>query len=152
MRPRRSRRNAGARFFAIPADVAEAGDCERLVATTVDQFGAVDILVNDAALFAVRPLIDADAAEAARFFAVNAIGPLIAARAFARWAIDHKRGGAIVNVSSIAAGKPAPGPGALFGVEGGARELDPIDGGRVGWTWAARQCGRAGPCRDRRGA
>ena len=62
-------------------------------------------------LFAVLPLIEADAAEAARFFAVNAIGPLNAARAFARSAIDHKRGGAIVNVSSIAAGRPAPGLG-----------------------------------------
>ena len=82
-----------------------------MIATTVDKFGAVDILVNNAALFAVLPLIEADAAEAARFFAVNAIGPLNAARAFARWAIDHKRGGAIVNVSSIAAGRPAPGLG-----------------------------------------
>jgi NAD(P)-dependent dehydrogenase (short-subunit alcohol dehydrogenase family) len=80
-----------------------------LVAGTVERFGAVDILVNDAALFAVRPLIDVDASEAARFFAVNAIGPLLAGRAFARWAIDHKRGGAIVNVSSVAAGKPAKG-------------------------------------------
>ena len=93
----------------VQADVAKAEDCELLVAATVERFGAVDILVNDAALFAVRPLIDVDAAEAARFFAVNAIGPFIAARAFARWAIDHKRGGAIVNVSSIAAGKPAKG-------------------------------------------
>ena len=96
---------------AVPADVAEAADCERLIATTVDKLGAVDILVNNAALFAVLPLIDADAEAAARFFAVNAIGPLNAARAFARWAIDHKRAGAIVNVSSIAAGRPAPGLG-----------------------------------------
>jgi NAD(P)-dependent dehydrogenase (short-subunit alcohol dehydrogenase family) len=78
-----------------------------LIVATVGQFGAVDILVNNAALFSVLPLIDADAAEAARFFAVNAIGPLIASRAFARWAIDHQRSGAIVNVSSIAAGRPA---------------------------------------------
>ena len=69
----------------------------------------VDILVNNAAVFAVLPLIEAGAAEAARFFAVNTIGPLNAARAFARWAFDHGRGGAIVNVSSIAAGRPAPG-------------------------------------------
>jgi NAD(P)-dependent dehydrogenase (short-subunit alcohol dehydrogenase family) len=101
----------GRPVLAVPADVAEAADCERLVATTVDKLGAVDILVNNAARFAVLPLIDADAAEAARFFAVNAIGPLNAARAFARWAIDHERGGAIVNVSSIAAGRPAPGLG-----------------------------------------
>ena len=97
----------GRSVLPIAADVAAAADCERLIANAVNRFGAVDILVNNAALFAVMPLIDADAAEAARFFAVNAIGPLNAARAFARWAIDHGRGGAIVNVSSIAAGRPA---------------------------------------------
>lgn len=102
-------KECGRPVLPIAADVAKAEDCELLVAATVDRFGAIDILVNDAALFAVRPLIDLDAAEAARFFAVNAIGPLIAARAFARWAIDHKRGGAVVNISSIAAGKPAKG-------------------------------------------
>jgi len=91
----------------IAADVAEAADCERMIATTVERLGAVDILVNNAALFKVLPLIDADSKEAARFFAVNAIGPLNAARAFARWTIDHGREGAIVNISSIAAGRPA---------------------------------------------
>jgi NAD(P)-dependent dehydrogenase (short-subunit alcohol dehydrogenase family) len=99
----------GRPVLPVPADVAETDDCERLIATTVDRLGGVDILVNNAALFAVVPLIEADAAEAARFFAVNAIGPLNAGRAFARWAVDHKRGGVIVNVSSIAAGRPAPG-------------------------------------------
>jgi NAD(P)-dependent dehydrogenase (short-subunit alcohol dehydrogenase family) len=99
----------GRPVLPVPADVAEAADCERLIATTVAKLGAVDVLVNNAALFAVLSLIEADAAEAARFFAVNAIGPLNAGRAFARWAIDHGRGGAIVNISSIAAGKPAQG-------------------------------------------
>ncbi len=101
----------GTPVLTATADVAEPADCERMIATTVERLGAVDILINNAALFAVRPLIDADAAEAARFFAVNAIGPLNAARAFARWAIDHGRGGAIVNIGSIAAGRPAPGLG-----------------------------------------
>ncbi len=107
----------GAPVLALRADVAEAADCERLIATTVGELGAVDILVNNAALFAVRPLIEADAAEAARFFAVNTLGPLNASRAFARWAIDHKLGGAIVNVSSIAAGRPAPGLGLYSGTK-----------------------------------
>ncbi len=101
----------GGSILAVKADVADAADCERLIAATVDHLGAVDILVNNAALFAVLPIMEADAGEAARFFAVNAIGPLNAARAFAGWAIDHKRKGAIVNVSSIAAGRPAPGLG-----------------------------------------
>ncbi|MGB7973883.1 MAG: glucose 1-dehydrogenase [Roseiarcus sp.] len=101
----------GAPVLAVIADVAEAADCEHLILATVAKLGAVDILVNNAALFAVLPLMEATAAEAARFFAVNAIGPLNAARAFARWAIDEKRPGAIVNVSSIAAGRSAPGLG-----------------------------------------
>jgi len=101
----------GRLVLPIQTDVADARDCERLIAAAAEAFGAADILVNNAALFAVRPLIDADAAEAARFFAVNAIGPLNAARAFARFAIAGKHKGAIVNVSSIAAGRPAPGLG-----------------------------------------
>jgi NAD(P)-dependent dehydrogenase (short-subunit alcohol dehydrogenase family) len=102
-------KECGRPVLVIPADVAEPDDCERLIATAADELGGLDILVNNAALFATLPLMDASAAEAARFFAVNAIGPLNAGRAFARWAIDRKRGGAIVNVSSIAAGKPAQG-------------------------------------------
>lgn len=101
----------GPPVVAVAADVAEAADCERMIATTVERLGAVDILVNNAARFAILPLIDAEPAEAARFFAVNAIGALNAGRAFARWVIDHERSGAIINVSSIAAGRPARGVG-----------------------------------------
>ena len=97
--------------LAVAADVAEPRDCERMVAATVEKFGAVDILVSNAALFSVLPLIEAGASEAARAFAVNAIGPLNGARAMAKWALAQGRGAAIVNVSSIAAGKPAPGLG-----------------------------------------
>src|SRR5580658_1529641 len=85
----------GAPVLPVEADVAKPSDCERMVAATVDRLGAVDILVNNA-YFAVLPLIDAGAAEAERFFAVNVTGPLNAARAFARWAIRRGRSGAIV--------------------------------------------------------
>ena len=104
-------KECGATVLSVVADVAEAEACDRMVAAAADRFGAVDILVNNAAHFAVFPLIDMDAAEAARFFAVNAIGPLNGARALAKWAIGHERSGAIVNVSSIAAGRPVPGLG-----------------------------------------
>ena len=102
-------KECGAPALAVAADVAEPQDCERMVAAAVDRLGSVDILVNNAAYFAASPLIDVEAAEAARFFAVNAVGPLNGAQAMARWAIEHRRSGAIVNVSSIAAGRPVPG-------------------------------------------
>ena len=145
-------KECGRPVLAVPADVAEAADCERLIATTVDKLGAVDILVNNAALFAVLPLIDADAAGGGPVFrrqrhwasqcgaGVRALGDRSQTRRRHRQRQQHRRRTACA------------GPWALFRDQGGARQLDPNHGGRVGWTWAAGQCGRAGPCRDRRRA
>jgi NAD(P)-dependent dehydrogenase (short-subunit alcohol dehydrogenase family) len=97
--------------LTVQADVAEPADCERIVAATAERFGAADILVNNAARFALVPLVDADADEALRFLTVNVAGPLHCARAFAAHAFAEGRRGAIVNVSSIAGARPAPGCG-----------------------------------------
>lgn len=101
----------GAQALAVPADVARASDCQKIVAAAVDRFGAADVLVNNAAHFALVPLLDADEEAAARFLSVNVAGPLHCARAFAADAIAKGRGGALVNVSSIAGARPAPGCG-----------------------------------------
>jgi len=97
----------GRSTLAIAADVGEPADCERIVGATVERFGALDVLVNNAALFTVVPLIDADPAETQRFLRVNVEGSLNSSRAFAKWAFAHGRGGAIVNISSIAGRRPA---------------------------------------------
>ena len=102
---------SGGPVLAVEADVAVEADCERIVAATIERFGALDILVNNAAYFALVPLTEADAARAARFLAINLTGPLHCGRAFARWAFERGRGGAIVNISSIAGARPAPGCG-----------------------------------------
>ena len=101
----------GRSVLTIEADVATPSDCERIVAAAVERFGGLDVLVNNAAHFALVPLIEADAEAASRFFAVNVAGPLACARAFAKWAVARGRNGAIVNVSSIAGARPAPGCG-----------------------------------------
>ena len=101
----------GGEVLTIAADVAVAADCERIVQATIERFGAADILVNNAAHFALIPLLDADAEAAARFLSVNVAGPLLCARAFAAHAIASGRTGTIVNVSSIAGSRPAPGCG-----------------------------------------
>ena len=145
-------RECGAPVLAVAADVAEPADCERLVGTTVDASARSTSSSTTPLSFSVLPLIDADAAEAARFFAVNAIGPLNAARAFARWAIDHGRGGAIVNISSIAAGRPALNVGLYSASKAALDSLTRSMARRMGGEGPARQCGRARPCRDRGGA
>jgi NAD(P)-dependent dehydrogenase (short-subunit alcohol dehydrogenase family) len=101
----------GAKVLPIPADVALPNDCERIVTTVVERLEGLDILINNAAHFALVPLAEADAVEAERFFAINVLGPMNCARAFAAYAFDSGRSGAIVNISSIAGARPAPGCG-----------------------------------------
>jgi 3-oxoacyl-[acyl-carrier protein] reductase len=101
----------GARALALQTDVSIASECADLVDATVKAFGAVDILVNNAALFALIPLLDATSEDAERFLRTNLSGPLFCSQAMARWAIANKRTGAIVNVSSISGARPAPGCG-----------------------------------------
>jgi NAD(P)-dependent dehydrogenase (short-subunit alcohol dehydrogenase family) len=102
---------SGAPVLVVPADVGNPADCERIVAATVEGLGALDILVNNAAYFALVPLMEADAAQTVRFLDTNLVGPLQCARAFARFAIERRRVGAIVNVSSISGSRPAQGCG-----------------------------------------
>ncbi len=97
--------------LAAQTDVAAPEQCERLIQQAVAHFGAVDVLVNNAAYFALVPLLDADPRAASRFLDTNLLGPLHCARALARWAIEAKRAATIVNVSSIAGARPAPGCG-----------------------------------------
>ncbi len=97
--------------LAAPADVSVPEQCEKLIAEAVAHFGAVDVLVNNAAYFALVPLLDAEPEIANRFLGANLLGPLNCARALARWAIEAKRPATIVNVSSIAGARPAPGCG-----------------------------------------
>jgi 3-oxoacyl-[acyl-carrier protein] reductase len=96
---------------AIRADVAKAGDCERIVERAFARFGAVHGLVNNAALFALVALIDVSPEETARMIDTNTKGPLFLSCAFARKLFESGDSGAIVNVSSIAGARPAPGCG-----------------------------------------
>lgn len=101
----------GTAAMAIGADVADARDCARIVEAAAARFGPLDGLVNNAALFAVTPLLEASAEAAALTFATNATGPLLLAQAFARHVFARGGRGAIVNVSSIAGARPAAGCG-----------------------------------------
>jgi NAD(P)-dependent dehydrogenase (short-subunit alcohol dehydrogenase family) len=86
----------------IRADVTSKESVESLVADTVREFRTVDILVNNAALFAdlrVKPFQDIEEAEWDRVMAVNVRGPFQCAKAVAPVMIANKKG-RIVNLAS----------------------------------------------------
>ena len=89
----------------IAGNVSRLEDAEAAVEATVDRFGAVDILVNNAATNPYAGLvIDADMPRWDKTMAVNLTAPLVWSQlAWRRWM--RERGGAIVNISSVGAYK-----------------------------------------------
>lgn len=106
-----ARRDFGAETHALRADVSIPDACEQMIEEAARRFGEVDGLVNNAAMFALIPLLEASPEDSARMLNTNFNGALFAAQAFARRCVARKRPGAVVNISSIAGSRPAPGCG-----------------------------------------
>jgi 3-oxoacyl-[acyl-carrier protein] reductase len=90
----------GARCMAAEADVSDRRSTEAMVEKVVGEFGGVDILVNNAAIYPLRPWTEIDEEEWDRVLAVNLKGYFLCARA----AFPHMRDrghGRIINVASI---------------------------------------------------
>jgi len=85
---------------ALVADVTEAGTAERAVALAVAQFGHLDVLVNNAARFLMKPIVETTDDDWHALMAINALAALRHMRA----ALPHLESAgdaAIVNVASI---------------------------------------------------
>jgi NAD(P)-dependent dehydrogenase (short-subunit alcohol dehydrogenase family) len=97
---------SGGKAIAVAADVALESDVDRLFRTVDRELGAPEALVNNAGVLETQMRVEAMSAERiARIFAINVIGSMLCAReAIRRMSTEHGgRGGAIVNVSSMAA-------------------------------------------------
>ncbi|CAB3746932.1 L-iditol 2-dehydrogenase [Paraburkholderia humisilvae] len=90
------------RVLTLTADVTRREDIERIVAQTVQQFGRIDILFNNAALFDMRPLLDESWDIYDKLFAVNVKGLFFLMQAVAQRMVEQGAGGKIINMSSQA--------------------------------------------------
>ncbi len=90
---------AGGKALFVRTDVADESSVERMAAEAVAAFGAVHILVNNAAIFILRG-IEATPEEWRQMLDVNVMGPALVAKHVVP-AIRKAGGGAIVNLASI---------------------------------------------------
>jgi 3-oxoacyl-[acyl-carrier protein] reductase len=97
---------AGGRALAVQASVAKEQDVKRLFDEAESHFGRVDVLVNNAGVYAFAPLEDVTEAEYRRQFDTNVLGTLLASREAAR---RIKGPGSIINLSSVVSENPLPG-------------------------------------------
>lgn len=92
----------GRRALAVPTDVSDSAQADRLIAAALDHFGQVDALINNAALVAdttPTPLWEVSDGEWQAALNVNLSGAFYCARAVAKPMID-RGSGKIINVSS----------------------------------------------------
>jgi NAD(P)-dependent dehydrogenase (short-subunit alcohol dehydrogenase family) len=123
---------AGAEVLALAADVSKSTDVERMVGETVERFGKIDVLVNNAGLLGPRVRIEEyPEHEWREVIDANLTGPFLVSKA----AIPHlTQGGSVINVVSGVSIEGRAEWGAYsvskFGIEGLTQILAAELGGR----------------------
>ena len=102
----------GRRVVGVAGNAGDPENCEEIVQRCMDEFGRVDILINNAAANPqFGPIVDAEERALDKIWQVNVKGPWrLASLAVKAWMGEN--GGSIVNVASIAGIKPEPLTGA----------------------------------------
>jgi len=90
----------GRRSQTVIADVTSRSEVERVLAAAVDQFGAVDVLVNNAGTCVHRPALEVTDEEWRQVLDVNLDALWFGCQVFGGHMVDRKRG-SIVNIGSI---------------------------------------------------
>ncbi|RUY00066.1 L-iditol 2-dehydrogenase, partial [Mesorhizobium sp. M7A.F.Ca.CA.004.04.1.1] len=88
--------------YAVKLDVTDLASIEAAVKAVETKTGGLDILINNAALFDLAPIVEITKASYDKLFSVNVAGTLFMLQAAARSMIAAGRGGRIINMASQA--------------------------------------------------
>jgi 3-oxoacyl-[acyl-carrier protein] reductase len=91
--------SAGGDAMAVAADVSSKADVDRLVAETMDHYGRIDILSNNAGIMVAKGVLETTEEEWDRTIDVNLKGAYLCSKAVAPIMIGQQ-GGTIINMSS----------------------------------------------------
>ena len=114
--------------LAITCNVANDGDLNNLVNTTLKEFGRIDGLVNNAGINFAKPFLDTTPEEWERVISVDLRAVFFLSQMVAKRMIDQSpKGGSIVNISSVHSLAVLPGAGpydaAKWGVVGMGKSI-----------------------------
>ena len=103
-RARRTATEIGPAAYAVEMDVTNQHSIDAAIAACVEEAGGIDILVNNAALFDLAPIVEITRESYDRLFAINVSGTLFTMQVVAKQMIAQGRGGKIINMA-IQAGR-----------------------------------------------
>jgi NAD(P)-dependent dehydrogenase (short-subunit alcohol dehydrogenase family) len=98
----------GGEALAVKCDVTKKEEVNNLVKKTIERFGKVDILINNAGICQFKPFLELTDEEWDRTLNINLRGYFLCAQAAAKEMIK-KKSGVIVNIASVAMGQVGKG-------------------------------------------
>lgn len=99
-------RKLGVKALAVKCDVSNAGEINTMIKTTLNKFGRLDILINNAGIFPFKPFLEMTEADWNKVIDVNLKSIFLCSQAAAK---VMKPGSKIVSISSIASFIAFPG-------------------------------------------
>ncbi|MAR08064.1 MAG: sugar dehydrogenase [Cyanobium sp. NAT70] len=113
----------GGQAFGVQADVSKLDDLQRLIDTTVEKFGKVDVLVNNAGIETRTSILDTTPEDFDKVINVNLRGVFFATQYAAKQMIAQGSGGRIINISSVHEDWPMPNNTPYCVAKGGVRMM-----------------------------
>lgn len=89
------------KVIAVATDVSDEASVEEAASLVLATFGRVDVLINNAGVAHVAPLIELQLADLHRILDINVVGAFLCARAFGAHMVAQRKG-TVINVASIA--------------------------------------------------
>ena len=111
------------RVHAVTTDVGRLADVTALIQETVDRYGNLDIMVNNAGIAPIMDWLDVTEGIYDRVLNVNLKGAFFGTQAAARQMIAQGKGGVIVNMSSINSGLANPSVATYAISKGGMNQV-----------------------------
>ena len=113
----------GGKALAVQADVTNVDQVQSLIAQTVQTFGRLDIMVNNAGIEEKHPFLEMPLEVWTKVIAVNLTGPWLGSQLAAQQMVKQGAGGRIINISSVHEDLPMPTNAPYCAAKGGLRML-----------------------------
>ena len=115
--------DGGGKALVAQGDVSKVADVQQLVQQTVQTFGRLDIMVNNAGMETRTSVLESSEKDFDRVIGVNLKGPFFGTQLAAKQFLEQKSGGRIINISSVHEDWPMPGNTPYCCAKGGVRML-----------------------------
>lgn len=120
----------GGAAVAVQGDVSVAADVERLFIQTIDAFGRLDVLINNAAVYYSEPFGTVTPRQIQKQLSVNVLGTILSTQEALKHFGPH--GGAVINIGSLDSARAVPGMSVYAATKGAVDALTRVLAAELG--------------------